>query len=375
MPAADFITLPTPESVPAEEEPSPFTAVETGSVPTLQSAVHPVESPVVLGTADDCVFPPAAKPSGDSEAVPALVFPPADRSGAAALPREPAHTEPQSTGTGMTICGAVLIILGLWSAVHAATQVLDAAEAVSRGQRQLHYALALPWAVGFAGFLSLGFGAIFLRRWAAPLIHALGWVVALPVLLGILALTVFMFSQEEAAASLDAGTWIGIAALCGVILPMGCIACCQRDSVAHHCAAADPCPRWTDPRPIPVLMVFCLGVLLTTACGSLAIGGVGFAWMGAWLTAPSSALAWTLTGSVCIAGTAMAACQMRGTVVLFMVLTVLLGVSFTLTLRAQPLPESLPAGLAFVFPWAVVGLLLPVLLLLLITRRSFASAA
>ena len=159
----------------------------------------------------------------------------------------------------------------------------------------------------------------------------------------------------------------------GLVFPLGCIACCQRDSVARLAGQTDSRVRWTDARPTPVLMVFCLGVMLAVLYAALGVALVPFPWFGEGLKVNPSLLAWTGSALLCVAAAVLASLQMRAAFYVLLAHTLVLAVSATLTLRGMNIPAGVPAVLAPLFPWAGAVALLPILLLLVLSRRSFHS--
>jgi hypothetical protein len=263
-----FVTLPPVEATPAPKFPAPR-----------------LEEPVDQDFDAPLLFP---VPSAESHA-----------------PAHAAEVDPHDRAIAPILCGALLIVLGLILACLVPSLALEADAAAGSGKivsaGHLRGGIFLCIA-GAAACLVLGTGAVTLRRWAPPLIHAAGWTVLLAVLCEMAVATASMFYLSANDTPGDAvpgdGTAIFVVAgLLGVALPLLLIALFQRPGVAKLCTLADPRPRWTDSRSVPALMVFVSATLLAVAAFTLSLANAAFrrliegngAWAGAGLAALAAA--------------------------------------------------------------------------------------
>jgi hypothetical protein len=296
-------------------------------------------------------------------------------------------TNPNDRGVGMVLSGALLILLGISLACRVPSLALDAdAAAVSS------HALAAPraahlqgemfvCALGAAAFLLLGIGSATLRRWAPPLIHATAWVVLLSVLVFMGAATAAMFHLSANDTAGDAapgnGTMLFAAAgILGIALPLGMIALFQRPSVAQLCALVDIKPRWTDRRSVPALMVFVAGLLLAAGAAAMAVAGVQFPLFGNPSAAPAAAQEWGGLAAAALIAAALTAWGKRAGWWLLLVFSLALTTAIFLTCREHDWKTlaSLPGAGSGSISGAVLAAVtqLPVILILLMTRRAFA---
>lgn len=296
-------------------------------------------------------------------------------------------TNPHDRGVGMVLSGALLILLGIFLACRVPSLALDAdAAAVSS------HALAAPraahlqgemfvCALGAGAFLLLGIGSATLRRWAPPLIHATAWVVLLAVLVFMGTATAAMFHLSANDTAGDAapgnGTMLFAAAgILGIALPLGMIALFQRPSVARLCALVDTKPRWTDRRSIPALMVFVAGLLLAAGAAAMAVAGVQFPLFGSPSAAPAAAQEWGGLAAAALIAAALTAWGKRAGWWLLLVLSLALATALFLTCREHDWKTlaSLPGAGSGSLSGAVLAAVtqLPVILILLMTRRAFA---
>lgn len=329
------------------------------------------------------VFPPprALELEPDFDAPLLFPVPSAERH---AEPRLEEETDPHDRALGAILCGALLLVLGLFLACRVPSLALEADAAAGGGHTVRAGHLRGEMFVSIAGAaacLLLGIGATTLRRWAPPLIHAAGWTVLLTVLCGMAVATASMFHLSSNNTPGDAvpgdGTAIfAIAGIFGVALPLLLIAIFQRPGVAKLCAFADKRQCWTDRRSIPALMVFISGAMLAAAVFALSIAQSAFPAFG---HLNDGSGAWAGIGLAAAAAGGLAAAGHKAGWWLLTGLTCALAAAIFLTCRQHAWQEIF--GLTAVEPPTTgsailaAAVLLPLLLIVLMTRRAFAHQA
>lgn len=363
-----------------EPEPEPEPAHATGPAPSAETA--PVSLTTLLpdaglsSTEVSPLFAAAALSAGLAAADHASPL-------AAADAAVPAPAGPNDS-PGLVLLGGVLSVCGLALAVripvllmgndpgYAGTGPLDTA---------LRQSAAVLHGAGAAALLALGLGAATARRWAPPLIHGAGWAVLLGTLLILAQYSGLLFHGAGASGPDVSGGFgrLAFVTACGIIFPLLAVAYCDRQRVLETCAAADPKPRWTDPLPVPVLMLFCTALIMAAICAAAAAGPLPFP-LGE--TAGPAPLWW---GAAALWLVSAVLCMRRARAAWLLALTGFLGLAAVgvLAFRTLPLQAVLsgagsdPAAPVALQPqdfaaWAT--LLLPLLVILLMTRRAFGKS-
>jgi hypothetical protein len=172
---------------------------------------------------------------------------------------------------------------GLMAVLLASLPLLMPAGAMPQGQTMTPQALipAMLFYLAFAmGFIALGGGLIFGRRWAWKLTVVLSWMW---LLVGVIALGGFlfviapgMFSAMGQQGNLPRGVvmlmqvFMGLVVGCiYVVLPGGSLALLHHESVWVTCLRRDPKVRWTDRCPMPVLALSIILVLWMVSLAQL----------------------------------------------------------------------------------------------------------
>lgn len=377
VPAFPNLTDAGLKAPPSGESPAPVPLPKSGEgADGFFVSVAPVEAPPAAK------FPPPRtevpeEPDFDEP----LLFP--VPSAESHLPAHPAETaDPHDRALAPVLCGALLIVLGLFLACLVPPLALEADTAAGAGKtvRAGHVRGEMFLCIaGAAACLLLGTGAVTLRRWAAPLIHAAGWAVLLTVLceMAVATASMFYFSANDTPG--DAvpgdGTAIFVAAgILGVALPLLLIAIFQRPGVAKLCALADVRPRWTDHRSVPALMVFVCAVLLSSVALAMALAGAAFPAFGRLIDGTG---AWAGTGVAALAAAGLAASGRRAGWWLLALLAAALPAAVFLTCREHAWREIF--GLAATAPPNTPGAVLaaaalsPLAVIVLMTRRAFAG--
>jgi hypothetical protein len=334
------------------------------------------------------LFPPSrpVEPEDDFDA--SLLFP-------APVAEPPAsqaadlEADPHDRALGAILCGALLLVLGLFLACRMPSLALeaDAAAGTPGGVGAVHAGHLrgemFVTAAGAATCLLLGIGAATLRRWAPPLIHAAGWT-ALLIALGEMAVaTASMFYLASNNTPGDAvpgdGTAIfAIAGIFGVGLPLLLIAVFQRPGVARLCALADPRVRWTDDRSIPALMVFVAGLTLAAAAVAMSAAGAAFPAFGNLTSGDGSAGAWAGVATAAIAAGVLSAAGQKAGWWLLTGVTCALTAALLLTCQQHGweeifhTPPSNPASMTGAVLAAAT--MLPLGLIVFLTRRTHGHA-
>jgi hypothetical protein len=290
--------------------------------------------------------------------------------------------------TGLLVAGGLLILAGLYL-VRAV--VLFAVQA--GGERGLGKLAAGSWeffrvhagmvvaAAGGLLLLLLGTGAVAHRRWAPPLIHALGWVLVLFALsyAGVAAAAAFYLmgsAQELPAVSFLGGRELLIGVLLLVVVPLGLIGVCQREDTAEACAATQRSRSWTDARPVPVLMTFLTALGGVVLAGAMLTARAAFPAFGEFLGGDDGIAAWGAVLVVSAVAVLLTGFQRKLGWWLQMGLFLVLAPAVFLTLRVHGW-DGLPGGGAAVGQGALrtavagAGALFPVFLILLMARKAF----
>ena len=279
------------------------------------------------------------------------------------------------------LCGALLIVAGVFLACRlgplweGSVRELNAGNMVQAGH--LRGELGLTGAGALACAL-LGLGAITLRRWAPPLIHAAGWTVLLTVLGEMAVATGAMFYYSPGPAEAGSGVALfALAGIAGVAFPLVLIAVFQRDGVGRLCERVDSRSRWTDTRSIPSLMVFVAGFTLAVIAAAMAVSGSAFPAFGNLALENHSIVAW---GGIAVAGAAaggLAALGLKSGWWVLSGIALMLTAAMGITCRYVSWEEifHLPAGAPPSLVAAILGAstLLPLLLIVFITRRAHAT--
>lgn len=333
-----------------------------------------------LETAPATLFPPVAEPKEKEHSEAPVLFPVPPTEGHAHAP-SPEIEGPDERALAAILCGALLIVLGLYLACRLPSLALEADAAASSGKLTLAGNLRGGMLLSIAGAtvcLLLGIGATTLRRWAPPLIHAAAWTVLLTVLCGMGVATASMFQLSSNSTPGDAvagdGTAIFVTAgVLGVAVPLLLIAVFQRPRVAMLCAQADKRARWTDSRSIPALMVFSGGLLLAAVAFSMSLAHYAFPALGNLIAGTG---AWAGVGLAALAAAGLAAAGHHAGWWLLTALTTLLATSVFLTCRQHGWQEifGLSASGVPALADAIIaaGALSPLILIVLMTRRAFA---
>ncbi len=271
---ADLLASPAPS--PASAPPPAPTALRAALdalPPAPAAAIYHAEA---LFIEETVAFSPAWQDENDSPALdflapaplaplpaPPAAFRPAAAPLAAAAPAPPSAA-PALNGTGLLLGGAGLIVLGIALACRLPLLWLDL-EAADPWARQALEAGMILQAAGALSALTLGTGSLLLRRWAPPLIHAIGWIAVFAALLLLGVTGVVLGSESETLLSPADG--LGLAA--ALLLPLAYLFYYERESVAATCAAASPEPAWTDRQSVPALMVLLCHVILALAAAAM----------------------------------------------------------------------------------------------------------
>jgi len=290
--------------------------------------------------------------------------------------------------TGLLVAGALLILGGLYLV---RSVVLLAVQA--GGERGLGKLAAGSWeffrvhagmvtaAAGGLLLLLLGTGAVAHRRWAPPLIHALGWVLVLFVLsyAGVAAAAAFYLmgsAQELPALSFPGSRELLLGVLLLVVVPLGLIGVCQREDTADACAATQRSGSWTDARPVPVLMTLLTALGGVVLAGAMLSAQAAFPAFGEFHGGVDGLLAWGAVLAVSAVAVLLTGFQRKLGWWLQMGLFLVLAPAVFLTLRVHGW-EGLPGGGAGAGQGALrtavagTGALFPVFLILLMARKAF----
>lgn len=279
----------------------------------------------------------------------------------------------------MLIGGALLIIAGLYLAT------ISAGEAVritgSTPPRSIDIFTMFTSGAASALLLLLGTGAVAYRRWAPPLIHALGWLLVLFTLTcagTAAAVAFYLMGDSGNAPSLPQGSarFLIIAAIAGLAIPLAFIGIAQRDSATKACTSTSTLPSWTDARPIPVLMSFLVGLAVATITISLGFAGFNFPAFGFFTNHSISLPAWAGTGVVFLFASLLAAAQRKSGWWILLLASLTLGTALFLSFhqsQAAGFTETAEArtGGSLNAALLAAGSLLPVVLILLMSRKSF----
>lgn len=372
------------DAPPEPEAPAAIATAAAASTTDLPSEPKPFLPPIVTRAA-------AAAASATAEPSPPEPEPTAATPAIAPLPQSPVnppepssesnldHDDDSSTSIGLLIGGALLIIAGLYLATIAASATISITNSTPARSQDIFNMFTAGAASAL--LLLLGTGAVAYRRWAPPLIHALGWLLVLFTLTcaGTAAAAAFYLMGDPAnALSLPTGSarFLIIAAIAGIAIPLAFIGIAQRDSATRACDAAQPCPSWTDTKPVPVLMAFLAGIAVTTITLSLGFAGFNFPAFGSFTHHATSLPAWAGTGVFLLFASLLAAAQRKSGWWLLLLASLTLGTALFLTFQqsnaagfteaAEPRTGgSLNAALI------AAGTMLPVVLILLMSRKSF----
>jgi hypothetical protein len=290
--------------------------------------------------------------------------------------------------TGLLVAGGLLILAGLYLV---RSVVLLAVEA--GGERGIGKLVAGSWeffrvhagmvvaAAGGLLLLLLGTGAVAHRRWAPPLIHALGWVLVLFALsyAGVAAAAAFYLmgsAQDLPAVSFLGGRELLLGVLLLVVVPLGLIGVCQREDTAEACAATQRSRSWTDARPVPVLMTLLTGLGGVVLAGAMLSARAAFPAFGEFLGGGDAVAAWGAVLVVCAVAVLLTGFQRKFGWWLQMGLFLVLAPAVFLTFRVHGW-EGLFGGGAGAGKGALrtavagAGALFPVFLILLMARKAF----
>lgn len=290
--------------------------------------------------------------------------------------------------TGLLVAGGLLILAGLYL-VRAV--VLLAVQ--SGGERGIGTLAVGGWeffrvhagmvaaAAGGLLLLLLGTGAVAHRRWAPPLIHALGWVLVLFALsyAGVAAAAAFYLmgsAQELPAVSFLGGRELLLGVLLLVVVPLGLIGVCQREDTAEACAATQRSRSWTDARPVPVLMTFLTALGGVVLAGAMLSARAAFPAFGEFLGGDDGIAAWGAVLVVSAVAVLLTGFQRKFGWWLQMGLFLVLAPAVFLTLRVHGWEGWFGGGAgagqgALRTAVAGAGALFPVFLILLMARKAF----
>ncbi len=292
---------------------------------------------------------------------------------------DPDHDEDAATSIGLLVGGALLIIAGLYLATISTSATISVTSSTPAHSQDILTMFTTGAAAAL--LLLLGTGAVAYRRWAPPLIHALGWLLVLFTLTwaGTAAAAAFYLMGDSGnALSLPSGSarFLIVAAVAGLAIPLAFIGIAQRDSATRACAATQLLPCWTDARPVPVLMAFLAGIAVATITLSLGFAGFNFPAFGAFTNHAISLPAWAGTGIVFLFASLLAAAQRKSGWWLLLLASLALGTAFFLTFQqsqAAGFTEGAAArtGGSLNAALLAAGTLLPVVLILLMSRKSF----
>jgi hypothetical protein len=290
--------------------------------------------------------------------------------------------------TGLLVAGGLLILGGLYlvrSVVLLAMRFaggrgMEVAETGSWDDFRVHGGMVAAAAGGLL-LLLLGTGAVAHRRWAPPLIHALGWVLVLFVLsyAGVAAAAAFYLmgsAQDLPALTFLGGRALLLGVLLLVVVPLGLIGVCQREDTAEACAVTQRSRSWTDVRPVPVLMTFLTGLGGVVLAGAMLAARAAFPAFGEFMGGNDGVLAWAVVLVVSAVAVLLTGFQRKLGWWLLMGLFLVLVPAVFLTLRSHDW-EGFLGGAEGVGRGALrtavagAGALLPVALILLMARKSF----
>ena len=368
VPAVIPDTPDTSVSTPATDvpqEPKPFLPpIVTRAVAAAASAAEPSPPAEDPSSAQPATAPLALTPSAAPERLSNLAFDDAE----------------ESTGSiGLLIGGALLIIAGLYLATISASATVSVTG--STPARIQDILSMFTTGASSALLLLLGTGAVAYRRWAPPLIHALGWILVLFTLTyagTAAAVAFYLMGDSGNAPSLPMGSarFLIIAAIAGLAIPLAFIGIAQRDSATKACTSTSALPSWTDERPVPVLMSTLVGIALATITLSLGFAGFNFPAFGAFTHHSISLPAWAGTGVVFIFASLLAAAQRKSGWWVLLLASLTLGTALFLTFhqsQAAGFTEATEPRTGGSLNTALIaaGSLLPVVLILLMSRKSF----
>lgn len=394
FPEAEPVAPLLPGKVPAAGIPAPvYSAAPAAGEPVVLFPQFPPprqqEPESVYAETPDLLFPPVAEEK-------VYLLPPADEPAAAAaavmMTAPPDVTEPEEAGNhgiSLVLGGVLLIVTGMLLActvpvlgLMAETAAVSAQAAGAVQIPHLHGGMFLALA-GTIMCLFLGIGAIMLRRWAPPLIHAASWVVLLTVLvsMGTVTASAFYLSSQDTGSDspgfLQENTLaLSVMAVAGIALPLGLIAIFQRPSASFFCQQMDRKPRWTDERSVPALMVYCTGLFLALAALALAVSRAGMPLFGQFQEAGT--LAWAGVGTAAATAAILTGLGRRAGWWMLLALSMAVTVSLFLTFREHhwhrmfhlPVPGGVDSGSIAGGVLAATAML-PALIILLMTRRAF----
>ncbi len=286
-----------------------------------------------------------------------------------------------SAGLGLAVGGTLLILLGIATACHLPLLWLDHETASPWTRQKIEAGLFLETVASLL-LLTVGIGSLLLRRWAPPLIMALGWlaVFAAAFLMGV---TGFLLGTDQESFQLTRQeTGLLVAAL---LVPLIFLIFYEKRQVAATCAASHPAESWTDRVPVPGLMVLCCGLATAAASAAMLRHQPAFPLpTGVILTGPPAQAAWTGLAAV---GLLIAFCAaVRRSAAWWLLLLVSLVLASTLGacglarhpewsdfLTALGHPGPMPASPA---PPLLAGLAaVPLFLVLALSRRAFFAAS
>ena len=192
------------------------------------------------------------------------------------------------------------------------------------------------------------------------------------------AVAFYLMGDSGNAPSLPQGSarFLIIAAIAGLAIPLAFIGIAQRDSATRACTSTSALPSWTDERPVPVLMSFLVGISLATITLSLGFAGFNFPAFGAFTHHSISLPAWAGTGVVFIFASLLAAAQRKSGWWVLLLAALTLGTALFLTFhqsQAAGFTEAAEPRTGGSLNTALIaaGSLLPVVLILLMSRKSF----
>lgn len=308
-------------------------------------------------------------------------------------PEPPAPAAPppvvRETAPGLLVGGAFLVLAGTALAcviplrLVEAGNLQNAADAASQWSRQSIEFSVVALAAGAASCLALGLGSSGMRRWAPPLIHAAAWVAVLFTLFLLAGVTAALFHQEDGGV-LPGGP-LAVMAAAGLGVPLALIAYYQRDKVAAACADADPHGRPVPPSAVPARMVIVSALALAVLCAAMLRHRPAFPLYGEVRTDADAAAGWVACAAFFGFTALLAAARSAAGWWFLLIGTLALAADAVITFRAKPFPEFLtslgrPAGDALpTLPgppeiWIALPFL-PLLLILLMSRRAFAVPA
>lgn len=168
--------------------------------------------------------------------------------------------------------GVGLALLGIVLACTLPILWLDL-KGLDEWSRHITWAAIIVRAALASGLIILGLGSVLQKRWAAPLIHASGWVGALFASLGIAGIT----WHWAAAADIEQGAMASSPQMAAdfmllvpsLVISLILILLYQRSELQEVCGPENQARCWTDFLPVPGMMVFVSGLVLFT--GGLAM--------------------------------------------------------------------------------------------------------